>query len=145
LLLQRGRNVTSLPPPPSAPPTNPLPPIPSSVPGSPIPGPTPVRSMSSPVSNHRDSTSTSTSLSELINNNTNNIHINNNNNSNNNTSSSLPSNNPSVENLTSRQYEKIIRSFQRKLVNSEKDVKAHQQVVAKLEAQLSRSEVAVRE
>ncbi|KAG0179187.1 hypothetical protein DFQ28_002380 [Apophysomyces sp. BC1034] len=120
-ILQRARHVTSLPPPPSAPPTNPLPPIPSSVSSS--PAPMPIRSMSSPVLTHRDSSaSTSTTLSELISN-----------------------NNGNNENLTSRQYEKIIRSFQRKLLNSEKDVKAHQQVVAKLEAQLSRSETAVRD
>lgn len=48
-------------------------------------------------------------------------------------------------NFTSEQYEKIIRSLQRKAQVADNDVRAHQEVITKLEAQLSRSENAVRD
>lgn len=47
--------------------------------------------------------------------------------------------------FTSEQYEKIIRSLQRKAQVADNDVRAHQEVITKLEAQLSRSENAVRD
>ncbi|KAF7722803.1 hypothetical protein EC973_002687 [Apophysomyces ossiformis] len=116
-------NVQNLPPP-SAPPSNPLPPIPTPlppVPGTPSSPPTspqmiPIRSVSSPVL-QRQNSNASTSFSELLN----------------------------GSNLTSEQYDKMLRSLQRKAHVAENDVRAHQEVISKLEAQLSRSESSVRE
>ncbi|KAI8380958.1 uncharacterized protein BYT42DRAFT_564774 [Radiomyces spectabilis] len=121
----RNRSVTPVAnlPPPSAPPSNPLPPIPtplppipvspSSLPGSPSVGPT--RSVSSPLLQRQNSSSTS--FSDALMNNT----------------------------LTSEQYDKIVRSLQRKAQVAENDVRAHQEVISKLETQLSRSESSVRD
>lgn len=48
-------------------------------------------------------------------------------------------------NFTSEQYEKIVRSLQRKVQIADNDVRAHQEVISKLESQLTRSENAVRD
>ncbi|KAG2226634.1 hypothetical protein INT45_005120 [Circinella minor] len=111
--------------PPTAPPTNPLPPIPSpslsTIPTSSTNTttslPPPARSVSTPLL-QRQSSCASTTISEIINSN---------------------------GNFTSDQYEKIIRSLQRKAQVADTDVRAHQEVISKLEAQLSRSENAVRD
>ncbi|KAI9316029.1 hypothetical protein BX666DRAFT_2122305 [Dichotomocladium elegans] len=47
--------------------------------------------------------------------------------------------------FSAEQYEKIIRSLQRKVQMADEDVLAHQQVISKLETQLSMSETAVRQ
>lgn len=47
--------------------------------------------------------------------------------------------------LTSDRYDRIIRSMQRKLAVAEGDVRAHQDVIGKLEAQLTRSETSTRD
>jgi hypothetical protein len=127
-------------PPPTAPPSNPLPPIPTplppppstpsspslhgsshhgSVPNSPVMQPMGVLS-SSPSSLHRQDSTTSTSFSELM-------------------------NATSSTNLTAEQYDKLIRALQRKAQFAENDVRAHQEVISKLESQLTRSESSVRE
>ncbi|OAD81146.1 hypothetical protein PHYBLDRAFT_129610 [Phycomyces blakesleeanus NRRL 1555(-)] len=49
------------------------------------------------------------------------------------------------DNVTSEQYEKMLRSLQRKSHIAENDVKAHQEVISKLEAQLTRSESSMRD
>jgi chromosome segregation ATPase len=46
---------------------------------------------------------------------------------------------------TADQFEKTVRALQRKLNNSENDVKAHQDVINKLEVQLTRAEAVVRD
>ncbi|KAG0168002.1 hypothetical protein DFQ30_005399 [Apophysomyces sp. BC1015] len=122
----RARTVSSVQnlPPPSAPPSNPLPPIPTPlppVPGTPTSPPNsppmaPTRSISSPIL-QRQNSNASTSFSELMN----------------------------GSNLTSEQYDKMLRSLQRKAHVAENDVRAHQEVISKLESQLSRSESSVRE
>ena len=128
---RNGISSSSLPPP-TAPPSNPLPPIPTPLP--PLPNsPTPpyVSSIagsepSSPVmhpanaSLHRQDSTTSTSFSEIMNAN-------------------------ASTNFTAEQYDKLIRSLQRKAQFAENDVRAHQEVITKLETQLSRSESSVRE
>lgn len=127
-------------PPPTAPPSNPLPPIPTplppppsnpsspippdvshqgSVPNSPIMQPLGVLS-SSPSSLHRQDSTTSTSFSELMNATT-------------------------STNFTAEQYDKLIRSLQRKAQFAENDVRAYQEVISSLETQLNRSESSVRE
>lgn len=125
-------------PPPTAPPSNPLPPIPtplpplpnspnppsisgSSVVGSPPNSPSmqPVNTSSLDSLKRQDST-TSASFSEIMNATT-------------------------STNFTAEQYDKLIRSLQRKALFAENDVKAHQEVISKLESQLSRSESSVRE
>lgn len=132
-------------PPPTAPPSNPLPPIPTplpalpsapsspllvggtvgdlsdhgSDPGSPSMHPITVGA-SSQSSLHRQDSTTSTSFSEIM-------------------------NSTSSVNFTSEQYDKLIRSLQRKAQFAENDVRAHQEVISKLESQLSRSESSVRE
>ncbi|KAF1807268.1 hypothetical protein FB192DRAFT_1442649 [Mucor lusitanicus] len=132
-------------PPPTAPPSNPLPPIPTplpappsapsspllvggtatdlsdhgSDPGSPSMHPITVGA-SSQSSLHRQDSTASTSFSEIM-------------------------NSTSSANFTSEQYDKLIRSLQRKAQFAENDVRAHQEVISKLESQLSRSESSVRE
>lgn len=122
-------------PPPTAPPSNPLPPIPSplpplpnsptmdscheSEPGSPSMHPIHINA-SSQSSLHRHDSTTSTSFSEIM-------------------------NATSSGNFTSEQYDKLIRSLQRKAQYAENDVKAHQDVISKLETQLSHSESSMRE
>lgn len=128
-------NSNSLPPP-TAPPSNPLPPIPTPLPplpNSPPPphhssalsepgSPTiqPMKSLSSQTSLHRNDSTTSTSFSELM-------------------------GATSSSNFTSEQYDKLIRSLQRKAQFAENDVRAHQEVITKLETQLTKSESSVRD
>ncbi|KAG2210322.1 hypothetical protein INT47_003307 [Mucor saturninus] len=122
-------------PPPTAPPSNPLPPIPSPLPALPSsptmdssagsePGSPPMHPISinasSQSSLHRHDSTTSTSFSEIM-------------------------NSTSSGNFTSEQYDKLIRSLQRKAQYAENDVKAHQDVITKLESQLSQSESSMRE
>ncbi|ORX61407.1 kinesin-domain-containing protein [Hesseltinella vesiculosa] len=104
-------------PPPSAPPCNPLPPIPT----------TPLPSPPSPPSSHlQRNNSTHTHMSDAT-------HV-----------SSIATSQQS--NLTTAdQYDKLLRSLQRKAQAAETDVRAHQEVISKLEMQLSRSEVSVRD
>ncbi|KAG2221904.1 hypothetical protein INT45_013240 [Circinella minor] len=125
---------TSIFPPPTAPPSNPLPPVPTALP--PIPAPSsstsshvnsvssppmsPTRSISSPILIRQNSSTTVTSGASEI--------------------TSID-----TDGLTSDRYERIIRSMQRKMRIAENDVKAHQDVISKLESQLSRSEHMVRE
>jgi chromosome segregation ATPase len=75
---------------------------------------------SSQPSLHRQDSTASTSFSEIM-------------------------NSTSSANFTSEQYDKLIRSLQRKAQFAENDVRAHQEVISKLELQLSRSESSVRE
>lgn len=120
----RAHSASTHLPPPTAPPSNPLPPIPSSQPctGAPTssatasPTMSPPRSISTPML-QRQSSSSST-ISDML---------------------------SSDGNFTSEQYEKIIRSLQRKAQVADNDVRAHQEVISKLEAQLTRSENAVRD
>ncbi|CEP15184.1 hypothetical protein [Parasitella parasitica] len=129
-------------PPPTAPPSNPLPPIPTplsaltsapsspslggrdlfdvvSDPGSPSMHPINVGA-SRHSSLHRQDSVVSASFSEIM-------------------------NSTSPGNFTAEQYDKLIRSLQRKAQFAENDVRAHQEVITKLETQLSRSESSVRE
>lgn len=141
-LKSNGRNVISSSnlPPPTAPPSNPLPPIPTPLPplpNSPTPpsisgssalGSEPNSPSMHPVNNNsssleslkRQDSTTSASFSEIM-------------------------NATSSTNFTAEQYDKLIRSLQRKALFAENDVKAHQEVITKLESQLSRSESSVRE
>ncbi|KAI8331399.1 hypothetical protein BC941DRAFT_403859 [Chlamydoabsidia padenii] len=57
---------------------------------------------------------------------------------------SLPNSQQSTQ-TTSEQYDKMLRSLQRKAQVAESDVRAHQDVISKLETQLSRSETSVRD
>jgi regulator of replication initiation timing len=126
-------------PPPTAPPSNPLPPIPTplppppSTPSSPLlsgspdhisdhgsPTMQPITGTSSQSSLHRQDSTTSTSFSEIM-------------------------NAAAASDFTAEQYDKLIRSLQRKVNVAETDVRAHQDVISKLESQLSRSESSVRE
>ncbi|KAL9539319.1 hypothetical protein MBANPS3_010333 [Mucor bainieri] len=135
-------------PPPTAPPSNPLPPIPTplpalpSAPSSPLlvgggsgtvgdmsdhgsdpgsPSMHPITVGASRQSSlHRQDSTASTSFSDIM-------------------------NSTSSANFTSEQYDKLIRSLQRKAQFAENDVRAHQEVISKLESQLSRSESSVRE
>lgn len=130
-------NSSSLPPP-TAPPSNPLPPIPTPLP--PLPNsPTPpsihgssvdsepgsptmplAKNASSQSSLHRCDSTASTSFSDIM-------------------------NATSASNFTSDQYDKLIRSLQRKAQFAENDVRAHQEVITKLESQLTKSECSVRD
>ncbi|CDH59286.1 hypothetical protein RO3G_09555 [Lichtheimia corymbifera JMRC:FSU:9682] len=109
-------------PPPSAPPSNPLPPVPSALP--PIPSapssPTPSSSHPSIIPGspqmHLQRHNSATTISTL-----------------------------DGAEKTSERYERIIRSLQRKIKTADGDVKAHQDVIVRLEQQLSRSEQSVRE
>lgn len=128
---------TSSLPPPTAPPSNPLPPIPtalpalpattssSSPPSSPISRPqSPNRIQSSQTVRtllQRQNSGTTTSISEL-----------------------LDESNPGSAS-TAERYERIIQSLRHKMHSAEQDIKAHQDVIGKLECQLSRSEHTVRE
>ncbi|KAI9270989.1 hypothetical protein EDC94DRAFT_596739 [Helicostylum pulchrum] len=132
-------NSSSLPPP-TAPPSNPLPPIPTplpplpnspsppsihgssidSEPGSPTIPPTTTKNASSQSSLHRCDSTASTSFSDIM-------------------------NATSASNFTSDQYDKLIRSLQRKAQFAENDVRAHQEVITKLESQLTKSECSVRD
>ncbi|KAI8970432.1 hypothetical protein BDF20DRAFT_995971 [Mycotypha africana] len=133
---------SSVLPPPTAPPSNPLPPIPT----TPLP-PTPCAPSSPSLSNlsepsadfpslpstqgnimgsvstsslHRRDSSTSATFSDLI--------------------STL-----TTAECTNEQYHKLIRSLQRKVQIAETDIRAHQEIISRLETQLSRSETSVRE
>jgi chromosome segregation ATPase len=53
--------------------------------------------------------------------------------------------NGNISNLTAEKYEKLVRSLQRNMQVAENDVRAHQDVISKLESQLSRSESSTRE
>lgn len=111
-------------PPRSAPPSSALPPIPASLPappGGPPNAPLPARPMSPPVSLKRNGSENS-SISGSI------------------TSTVIQS---SIS--TADQFEKTVRALQRKLNVSENDVKAHQDVINKLEVQLSRAEAVARD
>ncbi|KAI9311482.1 hypothetical protein BX666DRAFT_1995597 [Dichotomocladium elegans] len=112
-------------PPPSAPPSNPLPPIPSTLPA--LPGtsvgsrpqspPTPLRSTSLLQRQNSNNTIFTGSIATA-----------------------------DLENATTpEKYERIIQALQRKMQAAETDVKAHQDVISKLESQLSRYEHMVRE
>ncbi|KAI9318009.1 hypothetical protein BX666DRAFT_1577572 [Dichotomocladium elegans] len=103
-------------PPPSAPPSNPLPPIPTSLPA--VPSTSTISSSSStPSSSPLQRENSTTTVSTLDN----------------------------TVDLTSERYERMIRTLQRKMKTCENDVRAHQDVIARLELQLSRSEHALRE
>lgn len=105
-------------PPPTAPPSNPLPPVPTALSSTTSSPPqSPSRSVSTPML-QRQGSATATTISDML---------------------------SSKGNFTSEQYEKIIRSLQRKAQVADNDVRAHQEVITKLEAQLSRSENAVRD
>lgn len=112
-------------PPRSAPPSSALPPIPSdglpAPPGGPPSAPLPARPMSPPMSlkrNGSDNSSISGSITSTV------------------IQSSIS---------TADQFEKTVRALQRKLNVSENDVKAHQDVINKLEVQLTRAESVVRD
>ncbi|KAI7876321.1 P-loop containing nucleoside triphosphate hydrolase protein [Lichtheimia hyalospora FSU 10163] len=123
-------------PPPTAPPSNPLPPIPTALPALPAtssssPPSSPISRPQSPTRVHspppvrtllqRQNSGTTTSISEL-----------------------LDESNPSPVS-TAERYERIIQSLRHKMHSAEQDIKAHQDVIGKLECQLSRSEHTVRE
>ncbi|KAG1517664.1 hypothetical protein G6F46_001498 [Rhizopus delemar] len=125
-------------PPLTAPPSNPLPPIPTPLSPTPVLSPSspsfgsalmnePVslsiqvcNSASSPTSLHQQDSMAFPSLNEA-------------------TSTSDSSN------FTLEQYEKLVRSLQRKAQLAENDIKAHQEVITKLETQLTRSESSIKE
>ncbi|KAI8073341.1 hypothetical protein BC940DRAFT_268126 [Gongronella butleri] len=108
-------------PPPSAPPSNPLPPIPT----TPLPQPP-----SPPASALQRNNSTNSDATHHTHHTT--------------TNSSIPTSQQSTL-TTADQYEKLLRSLQRKAQVAESDVRAHQEVISKLESQLSRSETSVRD
>jgi chromosome segregation ATPase len=123
---------TSNLPPPTAPPSNPLPPIPAPLPPPPPGSPTPqiprhnsITGAMQPsysynaIPRQRHDSITSTTFSETMNGN--------------------------ISNLTAEKYEKLVRSLQRNMQVAENDVRAHQDVISKLESQLSRSESSTRE
>ncbi|CEJ02382.1 hypothetical protein RMCBS344292_16389 [Rhizopus microsporus] len=130
-------NSSSLPPL-TAPPSNPLPPIPTPLPPLPMssssspafgssaaneplsPSIHSYNLAASPTSLYRQDSVNSTSFSDIM--------------SATNTASFTP-----------EQYDKLIRSLQRKARLAEDDVKAHQDVISKLESQLSRSELSIKE
>lgn len=109
-------------PPPSAPPSNPLPPVPSALPPIPSAPSSPTPSSSHPPiipgspQMHLQRHNSATTISTL-----------------------------DGAEKTSERYERIIRSLQRKIKTADGDVKAHQDVIVRLEQQLSRSEQSVRE
>lgn len=117
----RVRAQSTVLPPPSAPPSNPLPPVPTrtrssliinqSEPISPSP------SFSTPTGLQRQDSVASSTISEMLN---------------------------SDGNFTTEQYEKIIRSLQRRALAADQDIRAHQEVISKLEFQLTGAEDAVR-
>jgi chromosome segregation ATPase len=116
-------NVSALPPR-SAPPSSALPPIPASLPappGGPPNAPLPARPMSPPVSLKRNGSENSSITGSI-------------------TSTVIQS---SIS--TADQFEKTVRALQRKLNVSENDVKAHQDVINKLEVQLTRAEAVARD
>ncbi|CAO3622637.1 unnamed protein product [Cunninghamella echinulata] len=141
-------------PPPSAPPSNPLPPIPT----TPLPAPPPSTTVSTSSTNSSSSSSAnspigsprptspkptatitaspqSTILKRHDSVNTTNSLL---------SDISLPNSQQSTQ-TTADQYEKLLRSLQRKTQIAESDVRAHQDVISKLEHQLSRSETSVRD
>ncbi|KAI9288645.1 hypothetical protein BC943DRAFT_357507 [Umbelopsis sp. AD052] len=111
-------------PPRSAPPSSALPPIPASLPappGGPPNAPLPARPMSPPMSLKRNGSENSSITGSI-------------------TSTVIQS---SIS--TADQFEKTVRALQRKLNVSENDVKAHQDVINKLEVQLTRAEAVARD
>ncbi|ORZ15901.1 hypothetical protein BCR42DRAFT_352908 [Absidia repens] len=141
-----GRSATI--PPPSAPPSNPLPPIPT----TPLPAiPTQQQQQQQP------SLTSSASSSSIVSSPTNSQHnpvlpagvVLQRTNSTHTTGSlvsdmSLPNSQQSTQ-TTAEQFDKMLRSLQRKAQVAESDVRAHQDVISKLEHQLSRSETSVRD
>ncbi|KAI8096408.1 uncharacterized protein BX664DRAFT_259172, partial [Halteromyces radiatus] len=125
-------------PPPSAPPSNPLPPIPT----TPLPA----------VPNNNSSSSGSSSMVTSPINTTHPVFpptVLQRNNSTHTTNSlvsdmSVSTSQQSTQ-TTAEQYDKMLRSLQRKAQVAESDVRAHQDVISKLEHQLSRSETSVRD
>lgn len=120
-------------PPPSAPPSNPLPPIPT----TPLPA----------IPNQQVSSSSSSSFSSLLQR-TSSTHTTLSNANDDDLSlprTSSSSNSQHSTQTTSEQYDKLFRSIQRKAQVAESDVRAHQDVISKLETQLSRSETSVRD
>ncbi|KAJ2961606.1 hypothetical protein NQZ79_g3100 [Umbelopsis isabellina] len=118
-------STASVLPPRSAPPSVGLPPIPGTIPAPPSTppnAPLPPRPTSPPVSVRRNGSDNS-SINGSIN------------------STILQT--ASIS--TADQFEKTVRALQRKLNVSENDVKAHQDVINKLEVQLTRAEASVRE
>lgn len=118
-------STASVLPPRSAPPSVGLPPIPGTIPAPPSTppnAPLPPRPTSPPVSVRRNGSDNS-SINGSI------------------TSTILQT--ASIS--TADQFEKTVRALQRKLNVSENDVKAHQDVINKLEIQLTRAEASVRE
>lgn len=120
-LLSRERASALVLPPPSAPPSNPLPPVPSALPPIPSAPSSPTPSASHPLvpgspPMHLQRHNSATTISTL-----------------------------DGAEKTSERYERIIRSLQRKIKTADGDVKAHQDVIVRLEQQLSRSEQSVRE
>lgn len=129
-------------PPPSAPPSNPLPPIPTTpLPATPSQQPSLTSSSSSSSIVMTSPTSTTNpSLPPSILQRTNSTQ----------TNASLisdmsPPNSQQSTQTTAEQYDKMLRSLQRKAQIAESDVRAHQDVISKLEHQLSRSETSVRD
>ncbi|KAI8341650.1 hypothetical protein BC941DRAFT_466551 [Chlamydoabsidia padenii] len=125
---------TSIPPP-SAPPSNPLPPIPT----TPLPA--------IPTQQPSLTTSSSTSSIAITSPNPLNILQRTNSTQTNNSliSDMSPPNSQQSTQTTAEQYDKMLRSLQRKAQIAESDVRAHQDVISKLEHQLSRSETSVRD
>ncbi|KAG2184965.1 hypothetical protein INT43_000878, partial [Umbelopsis isabellina] len=118
-------STASVLPPRSAPPSIGLPPIPGTIPAPPSTppnAPLPPRPTSPPVSvrrNGSDNSSVNGSINSTI--------------------------LQTASISTADQFEKTVRALQRKLNVSENDVKAHQDVINKLEIQLTRAEASVRE
>ncbi|CAO3658588.1 unnamed protein product [Rhizopus stolonifer] len=107
-------------PPLTAPPSNPLPPVPTPLPMTPSPA------FGEPSSPTRSDT-LSASLTSLYRHN------------------SARFSEMSVSHFTPEQYDKILQSLQRKTHHAENDIKAHQDVISKLESQLTRSESSIKE
>ncbi|CAO3600850.1 unnamed protein product [Absidia cylindrospora] len=134
-----GRSATI--PPPSAPPSNPLPPIPTTpLPAIPTQQQQPSLTSSASSSSIVSSPTSSQHPAGVILQRTNSTHT---------TGSlvsdmSLPNSQQSTQ-TTAEQFDKMLRSLQRKAQVAESDVRAHQDVISKLEHQLSRSETSVRD
>lgn len=107
-------------PPLTAPPSNPLPPVPTPLP------PTPSPAFGEPSSPTRSDTLSASPTSLYRHN-------------------SARFSEMSVSHFTPEQYDKILQSLQRKTHHAENDIKAHQDVISKLESQLTRSESSIKE
>ncbi|OBZ82269.1 hypothetical protein A0J61_09676 [Choanephora cucurbitarum] len=116
-------------PPPTAPPCNPLPPIPSPLPAPPTLSESLVQDNETLLSTSRPNSIENSSFLSLRRQDS--------------IASSTFSEVMSASSITSfdsEKYDRIIRSLQRKAQTAENDVKAHQDVICKLETQLLRSE-----